>query len=213
MRMAALTSNFKELSASIKFVLVFFNKGSLFRTMRGFESQSAQVSAHVACLMFDLFILCLVQEHWALLYFSIVTDSITLDKGVWVFLFVLHLFSQTYVKTWLIRRDTVIDVQTLFPKTETSCTCSFYTFFVHPYPHSRILLILSIDSVPVRATEVINVSLKDCSYFSISLNCDLRNALGAVPASVNCDCSCLWKQLGLRFQQLDLNHSNFSCTS
>lgn len=76
MRMATLTSNFKELSASIEFVLVFFNKGSLFRTMRGFESQSAQVSAHVACLMFDLFILCLVQEHWALLYFILLLTAL-----------------------------------------------------------------------------------------------------------------------------------------
>lgn len=141
MKMAALTSNFKDLSASTKFRLVFINKGSLFRTRRGFErDHCVQLSACVACLMFDLFILCLVQEHWPFLYLRSArsaTGSITLAKGIWVFClyaFVFpnicksmnHTVGHCYWCTNIVSQNwNKLNFQLL------------HFFFVPPYPHSR----------------------------------------------------------------------------
>lgn len=100
-----------------------------------------------------------------------------------------------------------------FPKLKQAELSAVTLFFCTSISSlETLLLLLSINSVRFKASKVINISLKAC-LTSISLNCDPRNALATVPASVNCGCSHLWKQLGLRFQQLDFNHSNFSCRS
>lgn len=194
---------------------MFVNKGSLFRTRKSFErDHCVQLSAHVACLMFDLCILCLVQEHWALLYFRNAMAAlhwIKVYEFFCLYAFVLpnicksmnHAAGHCYCCTNIVSQNwNKLYLQLL------------HIFCTSISSLKRILLLLSIDSVPVKATKVINVSLKACLYLSISVNWDPGNVLATVPTSVNCGCSHLWKQLGLRFQQLDFNHhSNFSCTS
>lgn len=154
MRMAALTSNIKELSASTKYH--YSGLGEALKEI------IVSKSAHIACLIFDLFFLCLVQEHWALLYFRTATGSITLDKGIWVFCMYAFVFPNI-CKSMIHTVGHCYWCTNIVTQNWNKLYFQLLPFFCRSISSLKIiLLLLSINSVPVKATKVINVSLKAC---------------------------------------------------